>query len=59
MESGGSAVTRVLLCHKARVLRGEMSVVHAKLIPVHNPQANALSIPAVTYESFGWLKAKM
>jgi len=48
MEPHGSGVTRMLLCHKARVLRGEMSVAHTYLIPVRNPQAKVLSIPAVT-----------
>jgi hypothetical protein len=37
-----------LLCHKAMVLGGEMSVAHVYLIPVHNAQTKMLSIPAVT-----------
>lgn len=50
MQPRGSGITSVLLCHKVRVLRGEMSVAHAylRVIPVYNPQAKLLSIPAVT-----------
>lgn len=48
MDPRASGVTRVLLCRKERLLRGEMSVAHADTIPAYNPQVKALSIPAIT-----------